>query len=1042
MAESANIKLVDRVKRKLRFTNRRKDHNIPQLDTDSAKTYVARYRNTSSNSHIEETPVQNGADTTAILTPPAKSESVFMAPPIKEAAKGMATLNIGEFKDVSSTNTRSIPSPHLNGKVKQRGIVDLPSGEKANEIALIGLAQTKTVPYEHPRLSRKDAIPSTLLHADAQTSLVEGQDRKNHVCNGNGVLADANMKPDRMNAAQEVPISGQKDGVQQASCPPCEENMSGTNQGKVLANGDMRGLPAPALGRNARERRLSAETTCHHNGQKPPEVGGRKTSITDVTQSKVDDRSANAALRVKTEPLKDASKASATETPFTRGNRKDSLSDMESISSEADTSSAKEAEIHQDSEIVREEQLQVKQPVSPCMPVLVDEGYRSDCSPTMTAKQCSEIKDIESNPSANVACACGSPENRTQGQSQASNGRKCPNPPSEELTSAAMTENSKEASCTPSKTCDSADSNCQSKCEAVPPCVNNGTAAHPACAGATIEPKIDLGARPKERKQGESESTKLSPSFKQRSASDGHVCKSRRYNDDGSPPPLPPRDPSLFQKLLNSRGPAVTDGEDEEEFPTHEFLPEVDDFDDPIFLSIVERETMERDLLTNAVRHRRSLEFVNERGQIVRDGLVLVQPPGLSESDYFSTDEVNGAGANVQESPPSPNTLMPPSFPVGPRQAGNRRAGDYHDVVLPAARNNRPTSLYQNTGSNYAQTGNYAAKKPESPGPKSPKSPKFLREDSKNQEANLKKRMSVWLETCKKNLDPRKRHSASDLKLANRPLPDLPPVEAMKPPPNPTVLPGLRENPPEVDPLPENSVFLRNRPKYGRAASTTSEKEDSMPAVEGSPREFAKSLKELERCGWYWGPMNWDDAETKLAGKPDGSFLVRDSSDDRYILSLSFRARGGTHHTRIEHSKGVFSFWSQPKSHGCSPSIVEFIETAMLHSNTGKFQYYLRARALGSPPVPVLLLKPISRFENLKSLQHICRFIIRKQVRIDHIDLLPLPKGLKQYLTDCQYYDIDEETFFDERKRKDEQKNGDEDDEDDDDDDDEREGLY
>ena len=43
----------------------------------------------------------------------------------------------------------------------------------------------------------------------------------------------------------------------------------------------------------------------------------------------------------------------------------------------------------------------------------------------------------------------------------------------------------------------------------------------------------------------------------------------------------------------------------------------------------------------------------------------------------------------------------------------------------------------------------------------------------------------------------------------------------------------------------------------------------------------------------------------KLADKPDGSFLVRDSSDDRYILSISFRSQGVTHHTRIEHYKGI-----------------------------------------------------------------------------------------------------------------------------------------
>uniref|UniRef100_G1QI98 Suppressor of cytokine signaling 7 n=1 Tax=Nomascus leucogenys TaxID=61853 RepID=G1QI98_NOMLE len=170
------------------------------------------------------------------------------------------------------------------------------------------------------------------------------------------------------------------------------------------------------------------------------------------------------------------------------------------------------------------------------------------------------------------------------------------------------------------------------------------------------------------------------------------------------------------------------------------------------------------------------------------------------------------------------------------------------------------------------------------------------------------------------------------------------------------------------------------------------------PLYRPDSSSFAASLRELEKCGWYWGPMNWEDAEMKLKGKPDGSFLVRDSSDPRYILSLSFRSQGITHHTRMEHYRGTFSLWCHPKFEDRCQSVVEFIKRAIMHSKNGKFLYFLRSRVPGLPPTPVQLLYPVSRFSNVKSLQHLCRFRIRQLVRIDHIPDLPLPKSYFFYI--------------------------------------------
>ena len=99
----------------------------------------------------------------------------------------------------------------------------------------------------------------------------------------------------------------------------------------------------------------------------------------------------------------------------------------------------------------------------------------------------------------------------------------------------------------------------------------------------------------------------------------------------------------------------------------------------------------------------------------------------------------------------------------------------------------------------------------------------------------------------------------------------------------------------------------------------------------------------------------------------------------------------------------MFSFYSQPKSHGAS-TITEFIEKAMEHSRSGRYLYFLRPRAPGLPPAPIQLLYPISRFRQVASLQHLCRFLILKQVRRDHISQLPVPKRIADYLEQSQYY--------------------------------------
>ena len=66
------------------------------------------------------------------------------------------------------------------------------------------------------------------------------------------------------------------------------------------------------------------------------------------------------------------------------------------------------------------------------------------------------------------------------------------------------------------------------------------------------------------------------------------------------------------------------------------------------------------------------------------------------------------------------------------------------------------------------------------------------------------------------------------------------------------------------------------------------------------------------QCDWYWGPICGDAAEQVLQYEPDGSFLVRDSSDDRHIFSLTFKLNGTVRHVRIEHDQGKILHYFDP----------------------------------------------------------------------------------------------------------------------------------
>lgn len=104
--------------------------------------------------------------------------------------------------------------------------------------------------------------------------------------------------------------------------------------------------------------------------------------------------------------------------------------------------------------------------------------------------------------------------------------------------------------------------------------------------------------------------------------------------------------------------------------------------------------------------------------------------------------------------------------------------------------------------------------------------------------------------------------------------------------------------------------FKRNRQKLENSASLddildeTAELEEPPevgPQITSSNQLSAQDCdamkKELFKLSWYWPKLSRIEAQKLLSSQPNGSFLVRDSSE-KDSFTLSFRTNSKTFHCR------------------------------------------------------------------------------------------------------------------------------------------------
>lgn len=170
-----------------------------------------------------------------------------------------------------------------------------------------------------------------------------------------------------------------------------------------------------------------------------------------------------------------------------------------------------------------------------------------------------------------------------------------------------------------------------------------------------------------------------------------------------------------------------------------------------------------------------------------------------------------------------------------------------------------------------------------------------------------------------------------------------------------------------------------------------------------------ETIQTLPRMGWYYGNISVNEAELLLKEEPNGSFLVRDSSDSETrsdLFTITFKIQDKFGSVRVDYAKGYFSLSLQDTGLPLFRTMMDLISFCYNRSVLQKLPVCVLTGHHQHQDVHLYLTKPISRNLQMHSLAHLCRQSIHKFVTQDKFHKLGLPKRLVDfYLSQSPYFD-------------------------------------
>ncbi|GLH14780.1 Uncharacterized protein GBIM_19096 [Gryllus bimaculatus] len=191
-----------------------------------------------------------------------------------------------------------------------------------------------------------------------------------------------------------------------------------------------------------------------------------------------------------------------------------------------------------------------------------------------------------------------------------------------------------------------------------------------------------------------------------------------------------------------------------------------------------------------------------------------------------------------------------------------------------------------------------------------------------------------------------------------------------------------------------------------------------LPQSETDLERLAATMSSLRASGWYYEGLSWQESADLLQATAPGTFLVRDSSDPRFLFSLSVQTERGPTSVRLHYVCGSFRLDAEPRLAPLMPlfhCVVQLVEHYVERTRhrredkppRDKEQVWVDAR--GQMYSHIVLRSPLYKRSQRPSLQHLARLAINKQLRAagrapaEGAPQLPLPAPLRAFVGEYPY---------------------------------------